>query len=73
MVGIRVHNVEEAIHFYRGIGFKEYMNIPDKHGKLLMCILFYGSSVIEAGILEGLPNPDTERVRNIKWVLEALV
>ncbi|HLR67227.1 MAG TPA: hypothetical protein VK105_08855 [Virgibacillus sp.] len=34
MVGIRVHNVEEAIHFYRGIGFKEYMNILDKHGKL---------------------------------------
>ncbi|MBU5466932.1 hypothetical protein KQI49_08830 [Virgibacillus sp. MSJ-26] len=34
IIGIRVQNVEEAIHFYRGIGFKEYMNNPDKHGKL---------------------------------------
>lgn len=66
MIGIRVHSVEEAIHFYQGIGFKKHMSIPDEHGKLLMCILSYGSSVIEVGILEGLPNPDTERERNVK-------
>lgn len=66
MIGIRVHRVEEAIHFYQGIGFKEHMCIPDEDGNLLMCILSYGSSVIEVGILEGLPNPDTERERNIK-------
>jgi len=66
MIGIRVHSVEEAIHFYQSIGFKEHMSIPDEDGKLLMCILSYGSSVIEIGILEGLPNPDTERERNVK-------
>lgn len=31
-----------------------------------MCILSYGSSVLEVGVLEGFPNPDTQRERNIK-------
>jgi len=66
MIGIRVHNVEESMDFYQGIGFKEHMRIPDEDGKLLMCILSYGSSVIEVGILDGLPNPDTERERSVK-------
>lgn len=44
-IGLRVQKVEDDVHFYQGVEFKEYMNIPDKDDKLLMSIFSYYNNI----------------------------
>lgn len=66
-LGLRVTDVEQALEFYEGIGFKPVMTTPDETGAPVFCAMSYGLSFLVFDAVETpLPMPDTPRERALK-------
>lgn len=66
-LGLRVTDVQQALDFYRGIGFKPVMSTPDERGVPVFCAMSYGSSfLVFDAVKTPLPMPDTQRERAMR-------
>lgn len=66
-LGLRVTDVQQALDFYQGIGFKTVITTPDERGVPVFCAMSYGLSfIVFDGIETLLPMPDTQRERAMR-------
>lgn len=63
-IGLRVTDVQQALDFYQGIGFKSVVTAPNERGEPVFCAMSYGPSyLVFDGVETELPMPDTPRER----------
>ena len=66
-LGLRVADVQQALDFYKGIGFEAVMVVPNEKGTPIFCAMRYGlSSIVFDGVETEMPMPDTQRERAMK-------
>ena len=65
-VGLRVPDVSEATHFYRGLGFSEVGTVPADDGRMLMAILQREGVMLLVDALIGMPFAPTEREHQVQ-------
>lgn len=65
-VGLRVPDVSEATHFYRGLGFSEVGTVPADDGRVLMAILQREGVMLLVDALIGMPFAPTEREHQVQ-------
>jgi len=65
-VGLRVPDVTEAAHFYRGLGFSEVGTVPADDGRALMAILQREGVMLLVDALVGMPFAATEREHQVQ-------